>query len=99
MRNLSILSVAVLMACGETLPQVDVPKVSLREANCKVGVLLDVLKDSDELVNAVLDNDLSIQDAVVRAGGTLQEGEAAMNRFFECEPLQALPPSYGNKVM
>jgi hypothetical protein len=87
------------MACGGSSPEPVEPKVSLREATCKVSVLLRALKDNDELIRAVLDGEMSIQDAVLRAGGTLQEGALVVDEFFACEPLQALPPSYGNKVI
>jgi hypothetical protein len=98
MRNLALLSVVVLMACGETLPESKSP-ISLREATCKVALLIDVLHGDEQLVDEVLHGDLSLQDAISRTGGTLQEGAAAIDRFFDCEAVKAPPPLAGNKVM
>jgi hypothetical protein len=98
MKNL-IVFLVVSMACGGSYPESEEPRVSLREATCKVSVLLKALKDNDELVTAVLNGELPIQEAVLRAGGTVEEGAQTVENFFACEPLQALPPSYGNKVI
>lgn len=99
MRSLALLSVVALMACGQTLPEPEVPKISLKEATCKVALLIDVLHGDEQLVDQVLHGEIALQEAIYRVGGTLQEGAAAVDRFFACEPLQALPPSYGNKVL
>lgn len=95
MKNLVILPVIALMACGAP----EQPKASPREVTCKMSVLLKALRSNDELITTVLNGEMSIQEAVLRAGGTLQEGAQVMEDFFACEPLQALPPSYGNKVL
>ena len=96
MRNLVILSVAALMACGRTLPE---SKVSLQEATCKASVLLRVLGNDEDMIQLVLDGRISLYDAVELVGGGKEDASYAIEQMKLCEPLQAPPPAYGNKAL
>lgn len=95
-KRLSTLLVLACVACGGSLPE---PKVGLREAACKTQVLLFTLGNNEALVEKVLDGSMTIADAVAMIGGLDEDIYAAVEQYHMCEPVIAMPPAPGNKVM
>lgn len=89
-----------LVACGAAVPT---PKVPIAQAKCEFKVLAAALENDDKLVQAVMDGDVTLQDALAIVSAVDEQIPLVKEQLKACKefetPVVAPPPAPGDKVM